>query len=82
MMLDDDERDAARVQCQDVRADFLDEHRVDAGEWLIEQDASRIPHENAPELDEFFLAARQVARFDVAHTRQVEKLEDAVSLLG
>ena len=62
VVLDDQEAGAARRERSDAGGDLLDQHRVDPGERLVEQDVAGLGHQRAAEFQQFLLARPKACR--------------------
>src|SRR5262245_2000414 len=78
VVLDEAERVAALgVEPLDLLGNLTEERAVDAGADLIEEDEMRIAHQAASKLEQFLLAARQIAGllgFDMSKLEEVERV--------
>ena len=77
-MLDDEERETARVQVADPLLDLLDHHGVHAGGRLVEQNEPRLAHQHRRELEQLLLAVREPPGLLLREPRQAELLEQLV----
>ena len=81
-MLDDEEREAARVELADVALHGLDHHRVHSRGGLVEQHETRLAHQERGELEQLALTERQRARAIARHAREPELLQQGGGALA
>src|SRR5262245_51282508 len=75
-MFDETESVAALgIEALDLLGNLAKKGAVDARADLIEQDEMRLAHQAAAELEQFLLAARQIAGFLVLDARKLEEVE-------
>ena len=75
VVLDEQERQPARVQLPDALLDLLDEQWIDAGGRLVEEYEPRVGHQHGRELEQLLLSVREVAGTLVREPREPELLQ-------
>ena len=76
VVLDDQKRDTARLQRQNVLAELSRERGIDARGGLVEHDQLRLRHQRAAKLEQFLLTAREIDRAIVPDLQQIELARD------
>src|SRR5437764_6519273 len=62
VLLDEQHRDAAAIDLDDVPEDLADEDRRDAERWLIEEQHARAAHQGTADREHLLLTARERGR--------------------